>query len=384
MTEPEVIQKTHRFLHRHRLWDRRVVRLYTDAHATLLPHTTLRPFQRFTLDVGDFVVYPDLVGQLDDGETIFAVEGKGSSDLLKGLARAELYQVGFHQSFLAADAATLGDTLLRLARLKNVGVLAVGDEVHLAHLPEVRLPWREPFRAIVRQMETVVQVSGQQTFRYNLPTHYLAWTLLLQPRKWYAHDEIERALDPYPMPSDWLSALRGAQKLKLTQAHGQRARLTPVGEAVREILATSPEEWGEVHEKIKSRSRAAPTLAEYRPAAAAILRILVLQDPMVRLVIDGLRTFSDHQANFADLARACDQLDHARAPIFFFNPETIEQITNEKGKLLWEQLQGHHYRSTMFYQYKSILKHAGVIKNLRLGGSTAKTYDPTQDIWALR
>lgn len=87
MDETKVLIKTHQFLKSQHLSQQSVVRLYTDAHSTLLGHKVLEPFQRFTLDMGDFVLHPDLVGQLDDGETIFAVEAKGETDLVKGLAQ---------------------------------------------------------------------------------------------------------------------------------------------------------------------------------------------------------------------------------------------------------------------------------------------------------
>ena len=74
MIEAEVVQKTHHFLKSHSLADHSVLRLYTDAHTTLLPHKTLSPFQRFTLDLGDFVMHPDLVGQLTDGENLATFE----------------------------------------------------------------------------------------------------------------------------------------------------------------------------------------------------------------------------------------------------------------------------------------------------------------------
>ena len=77
MNEAEVLLKTNEFLKRTELLRQKVLRLYTDAHASLLKHRALAPFQRFTLDFGDFVMHPDLVGQLDDGETIFAIEAKG-------------------------------------------------------------------------------------------------------------------------------------------------------------------------------------------------------------------------------------------------------------------------------------------------------------------
>jgi hypothetical protein len=57
---------------------------------------------------------------------------------------------------------------------------------------------------------------------------------------------------------------------------------------------------------------------------------------------------------------------------------------DERGRILWEDAKGKDYRSAMFFQYKSILKHAGILKTTRLGGSTAIGYDPTKDIWELR
>jgi hypothetical protein len=119
MIEAEVVQKIHLFLKSHSLADQSVLRLYTDAHTTLLPHKTLSPFQRFTLDLGDFVMHPDLVGQFTDGETIYAIEAKGSDHLIKGLAQAEMYQAGFHFTYLAAEATSLGTSLIDFAKRKK-------------------------------------------------------------------------------------------------------------------------------------------------------------------------------------------------------------------------------------------------------------------------
>ena len=83
MTEPEVLQKVHRFLREGRLPSDAargasgaraepsptadLSRLYTDAHGTLVGLADLKPFQRLSLDLGDRVVHPDLVGQFADG-----------------------------------------------------------------------------------------------------------------------------------------------------------------------------------------------------------------------------------------------------------------------------------------------------------------------------
>jgi hypothetical protein len=68
MNEAKVVKRVHRFLQSTTLEDQKMTRLYTDAHHTLLPNKELRSFQRFTLDLGDDAVHPDLVGQLDDGD----------------------------------------------------------------------------------------------------------------------------------------------------------------------------------------------------------------------------------------------------------------------------------------------------------------------------
>ncbi len=384
MNEPNVLLKTHRFLrHVEGLWGQRVTRLYTDAHNTLLPYKVLAPFQRFTLEVGDFVVHPDLVGQLSDGETVFAIEAKGEIDLLKGLAQAEMYQTGFHFAFLAADAAALREGLIAFARRKNVGILAVGEDVTVVHLPDAHMPLLTTFRAIARQMDGVIQIADSETFTYNIPTHYLAWAIALRPGIAYSVTALPDQVANYPMPKDWRHALSGAQKLGLVQIQGDVSRLTPVGEAVRDILPDSLAEWSQVHQKVGARGQGIP-LADYLPAAAAALKLLLLRDPIVRLVIEGLMTFPGQASNFAELAIACDALDHAQAPIFFLKPEAAVRLMDERGIFQWHEATGGDYRSTTFYQYKSILKHAGILAPTKLGGATAKGYNPLQDIWALR
>ncbi len=46
-------------------------------------------------------------------------------------------------------------------------------------------------------------------------------------------------------------------------------------------------------------------------------------------------------------------------------------------------MEAQHFRSTTFMQYKSVLKHAGIIEPHTLGGSSSKAYDPDRDIWEL-
>jgi hypothetical protein len=383
VTEVEVLLRTHRFLREEGLGQRAVSRLFTDAHHTLLPHRALAPFQRFSLTLGDVVAHPDLVGQLDDGETLVAVEAKGSTDLLRGLAQAEWYQQGFHLAFFAAEATALGDPMVNFARRKNVGVVPVGDEVRVAHLPAAQLPLREAARPIADQFETVVQLISPQAFVYNLPTHYLAWAIALAPEAVYRRDELPAYVMDYPMPANWRAALGGAQKLGLVAVHGPEVGLTPAGAAVRELLPPDLAMWAAIHRQIASRGGGI-SLQQVAPQAAAALRLLLLQDPLVRLVIEGLRQHPGGKADFAQLARTCDRLEHARAPVLFLQPAAIERLADARSAIAWERAGGADYRSTTYSQYKSILKHAGILTNTGLGGSSSRAYDPSRDLWLLR
>jgi hypothetical protein len=383
MNEANVIIKAHHYLKTASINGLSAIRLYTDAHGTLLKFQELSPFQRFTLDMGDFVLHPDIVGQFTDGGTIFAVEGKGSTDLLKGLIQAELYQYGFHLSFLAVFAPALNKTIIQLAQDKNVGLIAVDDAVEIIFYPVPRMPFKEKFDAIHGQMETVIQAASQQTFQYNVPTHYLFWAIALERHVPYFLDDLDSLVGSYPMPKDWKSALRGAQKLGIVNIHGTQVKLTEIGSTVKDILYSTPSQWAEVHSVVSAR-KPSTTLADFHSIAGGILRLLLLHEPMVKLVIEGLKTFANHRANFAELAVRCDEIDHLRAPIFFLKPEAHAYIMDSHGNVKWEEVSPSDYRTSMFYQYKSILKHAGILANLKLGGSTVNNYDPLSDIWELK
>lgn len=383
MNEASVIGITHRFLKTQTIWPETTFSLYTDAHPSLLSLAELQPFQRFTVDLGDFVVHPDLVGQIGDGSTIFAVEAKGDGDLLKGIAQAELYQLGFHYSFLAADAAVLGNTIVELAKRKNIGILAVTEEVHVVHVPQAVTPMRRVYEFIARQMDTVLQVAKGQAFYYNIPTHYLVWAIALRSGVEYSQRECPELVSSYPMPKDWRPALTGAQRLGIVRIQGNSVSLTEVGTAVKDIMPATLEKWAVVHGVVGSRGGAIP-LMDHCPQVAAVLRILLFHDPMVRLIVAGLKEFPEKSATFAELARKCDQIDHARAPIFFLRPESLPNITDDCGHILWNQVSPGDYRSTNFYQFKSIMKHAGILAPTRLGGASTENFVSSQDVWTLR
>ena len=80
---------------------------------------------------------------------------------------------------------------------------------------------------------------------------------------------------------------------------------------------------------------------------------------------------------------ACAARDKTLTPVIFFKPEAVPEITGDQGRVVWARVQPEHYRSTTFFQYKSVLKHAGVLAPHALGGSSASGYSPENDVWEL-
>jgi hypothetical protein len=71
-----------------------------------------------------------------------AVKAKGDGDLLRGIAQAELYQLRFHCLFLAVDVSVLDNSIVEIAIQKNIGILAVSEDVQVVHVPPAVTPMR--------------------------------------------------------------------------------------------------------------------------------------------------------------------------------------------------------------------------------------------------
>lgn len=382
MNEPEVVQRVHRFLSTRGLNGERMSRLFTDPHPTLTGMSALRPFQRFAIGDEGFVHHPDLLGQQSDSDSLVAVEAKGDQDLLKGIAQAEVYQQGVQLSLLAAPAAVLNDSLVRYAREKGVGVIAVGDEVTPLHVPAARRPLNALYNALRSDIGLASWIADDGTFVFNLPTHYLVWAAALRGRGRVGHGEARRLLGAYPMPRDIGGALRGARKLGIVVIDGDTARLSDAGEAVACLLPNGLDEWASIHREIAS-ARGQLTLSERCPAAAAVLRLLLLRDPVVQQLLEGLRVLGPDGGHLVQLAQACWRLDRHKALILFLKPESLPAWVSRHGEVDWFSVQPSDFRSTTFFQYKSVLRHSGLIVAHALGSASARDYQPLKDRWQL-
>lgn len=382
LKEPDVVQRVHRFLGREGLGGERLSRLFTDPHPTLTGIRALQPFQRFAIGEDGLGLHPDLLGQQSDSESLVAVEAKGPRDLLRGIAQAEVYQKGVQLSFLAAPAGALTDALVLHARDKGVGVIAVDDGVRLLHVPEARRPLNRIYNALCADLGHAAWMSDAGTFTYNLPTHYLVWVPALRGRGRVGVDDCRQLVAGYPLPGDCMAALRGARKLGLVRIGGDGVSLTDAGSAAAELLPPRTDEWTALHQAL-ARARGKLTLAASCPAAAAVLRLLLLRDPVVQHVVEGLRTLGEAGGPFVALAQACWRLDRRKAVIFFLNPEAVPAWVSRDGQVDWYAVDPGAFRSSTFFQYKSVLRHAGVIAPHALGGASTRGYDPARDVWAL-
>jgi len=161
-----------------------------------------------------------------------------------------------------------------------------------------------------------------------------------------------------------------------------RVQLTFVGHSVVPLLPESAK-LAEIHEQIAARGSGL-TLASVHPAAGAVLRLLLYGDPVGRFIIDVLTTIGFNKSvPMSELVRKATEQDKTLSPVIFFKPEAISEISDDRGRVLWDKVRAEHYRSTTFFQYKSILKHAGVLAGHALGGASAQSYNPENDLWEL-
>jgi hypothetical protein len=112
------------------------------------------------------------------------------------------------------------------------------------------------------------------------------------------------------------------------------------------------------------------------------LRLLLMSDPVARLLTETLAAAAAPLSMRALILLSAER-DRALTPAAFFHPDAVSAITGDDGQILWHKVETRHFRSTTFLQYKSVLKHAGIIAPHALGGASARSYDPDRDIWEL-
>jgi hypothetical protein len=385
MQEIDVVRQTKIFLQRHGLLGKQITDLYTDAHPSLLIDAKLEPFQRFTLQFDSFAIHPDLVGRLDDGGTTFAVEAKGTDDWLKGIAQADTYRQGFHASILAVAGTPSGD-MVSFARQRGIGIIVVRSQgTEVLEQPPLHLPKLDFAESIHRQFSASDTRFSQ--FLFSFPTHYLSCAVCLNiweqcfgvPAALIAElEHFVRILYPAMPKEGFRGVLKGAEKLGLVAIHGKAAELTRLGRSCAALLPL-PSHLAELH-----RQSLKQPLATLCPHTAAVLRILLENEPIAKFIIGILAHIGRSQPTpMPVLVEYASRLDKTLTPVVFFFPKVIAELTDDQGFIVWRKVQASHYRTTIYMQYKRILTHAGLIHDHGLAGTTSKKYQPEKDLWEL-
>jgi hypothetical protein len=212
-----------------------------------------------------------------------------------------------------------------------------------------------------------------------LPTHYLVWVIALAVGRTYTRTEARAAIEAYPLPGDLEATLRGARSLGILRGSHDSIELTETGAAIKVLLPSTLQDRAQIHERATKGERAA--LSVLCPPAAAALRLLLLRHATVNLLIEGLKSVGG-TGSLADLAQACDRLDHELAPVVFLTPTGLAGAQDDRGRIDWNVVGQGVWRTTTGFQLKSVLRHAGILSPAsRLGSSTSP--DPVSDFWSL-
>lgn len=340
--------------------------IYLDYHPSLSSLFAGRSVQRFSLPLSGFTVHPDIVGRMPDGDSLYAIEAKGFRDSLKGIAQAEIYQFGFHASYFALPAEGLSPVIVDLAKRKNVGLIIADQDCEIVHNPVLTSPQKYLSDKLRRQFDAAISSSSAVGFLYNLPTHYLFWTAVMENNCAYTKNEMKSMyVDFGAEKGKFVGAASGAVRLGLIHRNGNTYRLTEMGHSVHMSLGLTLQQWRELHEGVKK-----DLLVNVSPQVAGTLRMLMLFDEKLNLIINGIKRLdAGISVEYLDIVRQCDALDHDTALVYFFVPHSAQDIFKRGYEIDWSRVDNSHLRPSVNYQTKSLLQHAGFIRRSNLNSS---------------
>lgn len=384
MDEAKVVFDTYEFLKKSGLTGRKLPRLYVDAHKSLVAsNPKFANFQRITLRVNGKAIHPDLVGVLDDGRTLVAVEAKGMS-VGTGLAQAQSYQQGFHLTYLALPEEKITDKLLKEAQESNVGIISVGTKVAIQADP-TPLKLDERLLMNVRGQLSLTAEFQKKAFGLNFPTHYFVAATLFDSKEGLKRKEIHQkiresgwVLEEGKTVSAYNHLINGAQRLGFIYEDGRRWRLSITGESVRSILDYSIDKWTIIHKDTKKKRDIA--LIDVDAPAGHLLQLLMLREDIVQLVCRSLKRLNGY-SSLVDLARACEEEDPALCYATFLDGRRYMVEDDSWGSLNWKDVPNEAFRTSITLQFKRLMHHGGIIHPTKL---RSKLTDPNKDFWSLR
>ena len=314
---------------------------------------------------------PDVVARLADG-SLAAVVASSNPALDDALERAIEQRPIAHYVAIALGKAPRPE-VRRRAEQDGIGVLVVGDR-DLAVRPH-RSPVA-PSAALDQALDAVAAATVAHQFHYNVPTHFLAWLLALDPDGETTAEQARQRLDGYPVTAS--AGAAGAERLGLLLRHRGTLSLTPRGREVRAALP-SVRSWARVHEAVSGDG---PRLASVAPDVAAAMRLALADLPVVAFVVVALAELGG-SASLRDLVAHSVRRDPVFGPALFLRPEGVAALTCPDGSVAVFEAEGAHVAERPTYQFKSLLQHVGVLAPGPIRSRTSGVLDLDRTVWTL-
>ena len=331
--------------------------------------------------------YPDVLG-FTESDRVFAIEVKGSTNLLRGVGQALTYQQGAHVSYLAGH-----DEAVRphadLLRAKGVGVIEVDEEGAAA--------WRSPPSA--ESTAEVADIEGQLSLRLRgdefggdittlslaQPINYFAPVVAIDRHGPLARDELVDAIaDEYGFGAG-AETVASARTLGLV-AVASPHELTEQGELAATVLrGYGIEGLGDL--RLTKEDVGRNTVAAVHPPLAVLLRNSFVRHPEFGLLLDALRK-EGPSVHFLDLVERlvreypnvflsafCTTRGAARARELIERGET-DRLYLDRG--VWTDV----IRTNVLFNFVQQLKHVGVLApETRSHSGAIADYDPDAKPW---
>ncbi|WP_418286128.1 hypothetical protein [Halorubrum sp. DTA46] len=331
--------------------------------------------------------YPDVLG-FTESDRVFAIEVKGSTNLLRGIGQALTYQQGAHVSYLAGDDDAVAPHA-NLLRSKGVGVIGVDEGGETS--------WTAPPSA--ESTEEVADIEGQLSLRLRgdefggdittlslaQPLNYLAPVVALDRYGPLARDDLVDAItDEYTFgaAAETVSSARTLGLLTLGSPH----ELTEQGTLSATVLRGYG--IGDLDDlRLAKGDVSRSALAAVHPPLAVLLRNAFTRHPEFGLLLDALRK-EGPRVHFLDLVQRlvheypnvflsafCTTRGAARARELIERGETA-RLYRDRG--VWTDV----IRTNVLFNFVQQLKHVGVLSpETRSHSGAISEYDPGEKPW---
>ena len=310
--------------------------------------------------------YPDILG-FTPTDQVYAIEVKGSSDILKGIGQALTYRRGAHSVFLAAAKH----------RIADIHDVVVGDGIGVLSVDEdTSIEWTAPAGAVNHdqlddiktrlsyQLRRPDITSAVSTVALTQPLNFLAPVLVLAQNNGPSRDELENRIEAEYQLSIPSYAVKGSEVLDFIRP-GRQYSLTEQGELAKTVLNGVGISTLDQLESRKKSMRGSHVVDEI-PAVATLLRNSYIRHPDFRLLLESLHSFPKSEIElpsyFQYLASSYPNVllnifctDQKRE----YTRNLIEtgNISRFSDRFVWEEL----LRSNIISNFVSQLKHMGVL-----------------------